>query len=101
MPPAIITPDVLGEVKPLMQKCLNLPRSLFSEVREILREQHAIADRKERERIARRASAKYRREYNVQVQAWWQEATKGGAQPPSLDNPPPGVRNRAARDADA
>ena len=85
----------------MMQKCLNLPRSLFSEVRETLREQYAIADRKERERIARRASAKYRREYNAQLQAWWQEATKGGTQPASLDNPPPGVRNRDAGDTDA
>ena len=28
-------------------------------------------------------------EAQAKIQSWWEEATKGGAQPPSLDNPPP------------
>ena len=50
---------------------------------------YATADRKERQRIARRAHARGRSEARTQIQAWWEEATKGGTQPPSLDNPPP------------
>ena len=70
---------------------------------------YATADREERERIARRARAEGRseghseghseglvegrnqgrRESDAQFRSWWEEATKGGTQPPSLDNPPP------------
>ena len=58
---------------------------------------YAAADRAERNRIERRALARGRREGIVEgrseaqarIQSWWEEATKGGTQPPSLDNPPP------------
>ena len=82
---------------------------------------YATADRKERERIARRAHARGRDEglnegrkeglsegrmeglnegrsegrieahgeAQARIQAWWEQATNGGTQPPSLDNPPP------------
>ena len=54
---------------------------------------YAVADREERNRIARRARARGlaegRNEAQARIQSWWEEATKGGTQPPSLDNPPP------------
>ena len=62
---------------------------------------YAVADREERNRIERRARARGRDEglsegrmeghdeAQAQIQAWWQQATNGGTQPPSLDNPPP------------
>ena len=58
---------------------------------------YATADRQERERIARRAHARGRdeglsegrNEAQDNIRAWWEEATNGGTQPPSLDNPPP------------
>ena len=60
---------------------------------------YATADRKVRERIARRARnqgrnegrSEGRTEAQAQIQAWWEEATKGGTQPPALDNPPPRI----------
>ena len=58
---------------------------------------YATADRKIRERIARRARTEGRNEgrneAQEQIQAWWEEATKGGTQAPALDNPPPGIDN--------
>lgn len=54
---------------------------------------YAAADRKVRERIARRARAEGRSEAQAQIQAWWEEATKGGTQAPTLDNPPPLIDN--------
>ena len=54
---------------------------------------YATADRKVRERIARRALRRGRiegrSEAQAQIQAWWKEATKGGTQAAPLDNPPP------------
>ena len=66
---------------------------------------YAVADREERNRIARINRARGRSEglqegrseglqegrseAQTQIQAWWEEATKGGTQPPDLDNPPP------------
>ena len=66
---------------------------------------YAVADREERQRIARQAHARGRTEglsegrseglseglteAQARIKAWWEEATKGGTQPPSLDNPPP------------
>ena len=52
---------------------------------------YATADRKVRERIARRALRRGRSEAQAQIQAWWEEATKGGTQAPTLDNPPPRI----------
>ena len=112
---------------------------------------YATADRKERERIARRAHARGRDEglsegrmeglsegrkeglsegrkeglsegrkeglsegrieglnegrieghgeAQARIQAWWEQATNGGTQPPSLDNPPP-IINTDDTDAD-
>ena len=62
---------------------------------------YATADRKVRERIARRAMrrgriegrSEGRNEAQAQIQAWWEEATKGGTQAPALDNPPPRIDN--------
>ena len=59
---------------------------------------YATADRQERERIARRDLSRGRREAQAQIQAWWEEATKGGTQPPSLDNPPPIIDNDTDND---
>ena len=71
---------------------------------------YATADREERQRIARRAHAEGRTEGRAEgriegraeaqsrIQAWWEEATKGGTQPPDLDHPPPLV---ATDDSDA
>ena len=54
---------------------------------------YATADREERNRIERRAHARGlsegHSEAQARIQAWWQAATRGGTQPPSLDNPPP------------
>ena len=54
---------------------------------------YAVADREERQRIARQAHARGRNEGRTEaearIKAWWEDATKGGTQPPSLDNPPP------------
>ena len=69
---------------------------------------YAVADREERQRIARQAHARGRteglsegrseglsegrrraHEAQARIKSWWEEATKGGTQPPSLDNPPP------------
>ena len=50
---------------------------------------YATADREERNRIERRAHARGRSEAEARIIAWWDAATKGGTQPPSLDNPPP------------
>ncbi len=54
---------------------------------------YAVADRAERNRIARinhaRGRSEGRSEAQTLIQAWWEEATKGGTQPPDLDNPPP------------
>ena len=70
---------------------------------------YATADREERERIARRAHNEGRNEglsegrnegrvegrmeghgeAQAKIQSWWEQATNGGTQPPSLDNPPP------------
>ena len=70
---------------------------------------YAVADREERNRIERRARARGRDEglsegrkegrsegrieghgeAQARIQAWWENATNGGTQPPSLDNPPP------------
>ena len=70
---------------------------------------YATADRQERQRIARRAHARGRSEglsegrseglseginegrteAQARIKAWWEEATRGGTQPPSLDYPPP------------
>ncbi len=68
---------------------------------------YATADRKIRDRIARRARTEGRNEgrtegrnegrnegrseAQAQIQAWWEEATKGGTQAPTLDNPPPRI----------
>ena len=38
-------------------------------------------------------------EAQAQIQAWWEQATNGGTQPPSLDNPPP-IINTDDTDAD-
>lgn len=50
---------------------------------------YAVADREERNRIARINRARGRSEAQARIRAWWEEATKGGTQPPDLDNPPP------------
>ena len=60
---------------------------------------YATADREERERIERRGRARGRAEGRNEmrteaqslIQSWWEEATKGGTQAPSLDNPPPRI----------
>lgn len=65
---------------------------------------YATADRKVRDRIARRARTEGRNEgrsegrseAQAQIQAWWEEATKGGTQAPALDNPPPGIDDDSA-----
>lgn len=54
---------------------------------------YAVADREERNRIARRSHARGRsqgrNEAQVLIRDWWEKATRGGTQPPDLDNPPP------------
>ena len=53
---------------------------------------YSTADREERERIARRA----RTRAQAQIDAWWEDITKGGTQSVGPDNRPPRLENAAA-----
>ena len=61
---------------------------------EAIVEQTLLVQEAERRGLGESAEfVQWQAQAQAQIQAWWEEATKGGTQAPALDNPPPGIDN--------